>query len=321
MLTQAAAACNLEIHCRREAVFPRVALATKAICAAEPGLAGIDVKETSTSQTNLRLPILLYHKVDKRFECGGTWVTPSQFEGHLRFLKEKRYDFCTLETLLAKGNTHGRRVAITFDDGYSALKEFAFPVLRDYCVPASVFVVTAFVGRKNLWDVNIGWRRFEHLGWRDIEAAAARGIRFYSHTATHRDLTRLGAEELSRELELSRETIENRLSQRAPYLSYPFGIYNAHVVEMVKKTGYEAAFTLFKRRGQNVDPLYCIERAAVYRIDTLGSLSRKLEGGPLAGAERLKARAINWCAAGTPVAKGLLGRMRKRTTPQPLESR
>jgi peptidoglycan/xylan/chitin deacetylase (PgdA/CDA1 family) len=278
-----------------------------------------DVEKGSERRVQPRLPVLLYHKVDSRFECGGTWVTPSQFERHVRFLKDNGYHFCTLETLLSETDTSAKRVAITFDDGYLALKEFAFPVLQAYGAPASVFIVTEFVGRENLWDVNIGWRRFEHLRWSDIESAAATGIRFYSHTSTHRDLTQLCPNELMQELQVSRRTIEDRISQSAPYLSYPFGIYNALVARMAKETGYEAAFTLFRRRGEDVDPLYCIERAAVYRIDTLGSIRRKLEGGPLAGAERLKARTINWCARGTPVAKELLRHTRRRSTAQPTE--
>ncbi len=278
-----------------------------------------DVEKAREGPAQLRLPILLYHKVDSRFECGGTWVTPSQFKRHVRFLKDSGYRFCLLEELLSGTGNVTKRVAITFDDGYLALKEFAFPVLRAHGAPASVFIVTEFVGRKNLWDVNIGWRRFEHLGWSDIESAAADGIRFYSHTCTHRDLTQLDSDELTQELQVSRRIIEKRLSQKVPYLSYPFGIYNARVAGMAREAGYEAAFTLFKRRREQVNPLYCIERAAVYRIDTLGSLRRKLDGGPLAGAERLKARAINWCARGTPVAKELLRHTRRRSAAQPME--
>ena len=235
-------------------------------------------------------------------------MTPSQFESHIRFLKDCNYRFCTLDGLLSEGDGAigpCRTVAMTFDDGYLALRDFAFPILRQYSVPASVFIVTAFVGKKNLWDVNIGGRRFEHLAWSDIEAAASWGIKFYSHTATHRDLTRLDQRELQEELLGSRNTIELKLSQKVPYLSYPFGIYNASVARAARDCGYEAAFTLFKRRGENADPLYSVERTAVYRIDTIGSLRRKLERGSGARVERLKAHAINWCSRGTPVAKGL----------------
>ncbi len=262
---------------------------------------------TSNRPARPEFPILLYHKVDSRFEWGGTWVTPSQFKRHLLHLLGRGYRFLTLEELLRPDAHPGKSAALTFDDGYLALKDFALPFLDSLGIPASVFVVTGFVGRKNLWDVNVGWRRFEHMDWPDIEEAAGRGTRFHSHTHTHRDLTRLGPGELAEELALSKQTLESRLGQSATYLSYPFGIYNAAVARGARDAGYEAAFTLFRNTAGDVDHRYSIERVAVYRIDTPGSLRRKLEGGVGGGIERAKCRAINWCARGTPVAKRLLG--------------
>ena len=254
--------------------------------------------------------MLLYHKVDTRFEWGGTWVTPSQFKNHVLYLLKRGYRFATLEELLSREGCPERTVALTFDDGYLVLRDFALPFLSGLGIPTSVFVVTGFVGRKNLWDVNVGWRRFDHMDWPDIEDAAKHGARFYSHAHTHRDLTRLGRGELADELELSRETLQRRLGRAVPYLSYPFGIYNATVARAAREAGYEAAFTLFRNGAADVDSLYSIERAAVYRVDTAGSVRRKLEGGLGGGVERAKCRAINWCARGTPVAKRLLGRAR-----------
>jgi len=217
------------------------------------------------------------------------------------------YRFATLEELLSREARPEKTVALTFDDGYLALRDFALPFLGGLGIPASVFVVTGFVGRKNVWDVNVGWRRFEHLNWPDIEDAAKHGVGFYSHTHTHRDLTRLGRGELADELALSRETLQTRLGRAVPYVSYPFGIHNATVARAAREAGYEAAFTLFRNGAAGIDSRYSIERAAVYRVDTAGSVRRKLEGGLGGGVERLKCRAINWCARGTPVAKRLLG--------------
>ncbi|MBN1504627.1 MAG: polysaccharide deacetylase family protein [Candidatus Eisenbacteria bacterium] len=265
---------------------------------------------TSDGRARSGFRVLLYHKVDSRFEWGGTWVTPSQFKSHVLYLLDRGYRFVTLEELLRPEGGSDWSAALTFDDGYLALKDFALPFLRDLGIPASVFVVTGFVGRENLWDVNVGWRRFDHMDWADIEEAAAHGVRFYSHTHSHRDLTGLDPREVREELTLSKETLERRLGGIVPYLSYPFGIYNAAVARQAKESGYEAAFTLFRNGAGDVDPLYSIERAAVYRIDTPGSLRRKLEGGVGGRVERAKCRAINWCARGTPVAKRLLGRIR-----------
>jgi len=265
--------------------------------------------ELTSETAHLKSPsILLYHKVDSRFEWGGTWVTPSQFRRQLSFLLERGYRFLGLEDLLKYTSSNSRAASVTFDDGYAALKDHAFPILYELGIPASVFIVTAYVGKSNLWDVNVGWKRFDHLGWTHIKEAAARGVSFYSHTHTHRDLTRLCWNELLRELTVSREIIGEKLGSRAPFVSYPFGIYNATVARAAAEAGYEAAFTLFRNGKQNVESRYCIERTAIYRIDTPGSIRRRFEGGPGAPLEKMKGRAINWFARGTPVAKRLLVR-------------
>jgi peptidoglycan/xylan/chitin deacetylase (PgdA/CDA1 family) len=265
--------------------------------------------ELTPETAHLKSPsILLYHKIDNRFEWGGTWVTPSQFRKQLSFLLEREYRFLGLEDLLRDTSSNSRVASVTFDDGYAALKDHAFPILYELGIPASVFIVTAYVGKSNLWDINVGWKRFDHLDWTHIKEAAARGVSFYSHTHTHRDLTRLSWNELLRELTVSREIIGERLGSRVPFVSYPFGIYNATVARAAAEVGYEAAFTLFRNGKQNVESRYCIERTAIYRIDTPGSIRRRFEGGPGAPLEKIKGRAINWFARGTPVAKRLLGR-------------
>lgn len=43
-------------------------------------------------------------------------------------------------------------VAITFDDGYASNHDLAFPILREFGLPATIFVTTGFVeGTENLW--------------------------------------------------------------------------------------------------------------------------------------------------------------------------
>ena len=98
-------------------------------------------------------PILLYH----RFSAGESSSTTSanNFKRHLDYLTS-RYRVVPL-SLIAQRVTDGkelpaRAAAITIDDGYRDFYEIAFPILRDYEIPATLFVVTDFIDRKTwLW--------------------------------------------------------------------------------------------------------------------------------------------------------------------------
>lgn len=48
-----------------------------------------------------------------------------------------------------------RAVCITFDDGYRSTHDLAAPVLREFGLPATVFVTTGYVGAGNMWNEKI----------------------------------------------------------------------------------------------------------------------------------------------------------------------
>ncbi|CAH0217571.1 Poly-beta-1,6-N-acetyl-D-glucosamine N-deacetylase [Massilia sp. Bi118] len=57
--------------------------------------------------------------------------------------------------LLARGRLPARAVAITFDDGYRSVHDLALPVLREYMLPATVFVTSGFLDHGNMWNDRI----------------------------------------------------------------------------------------------------------------------------------------------------------------------
>ncbi len=254
-----------------------------------------------------RLPhVLVYHKVT-HFELGGTWVSPARFERQIDSLLEAGFGFigeeAFLERLDGKRKLGGREILLTFDDGYDNFSSMAVPILERRRIPALIFLVTSFVGKENVWELPIPGRKFMHMDWDVVKDLAGRGFSFGSHTCSHRDLTRLGIEDLRRELSISKEAIESGIGLQAKSLSFPFGRTNRVVSREASDAGYSAAFTLYPRgRASNLSP-YELRREGVWVIDTPFTIKTRLLGGRLFWLEDLKGRAINATAGLVPVFK------------------
>lgn len=251
--------------------------------------------------------VLAYHKVTG-FELGGTWVPPGRFvrqidallEAGFRFIDEASY----LDALDGRRAGGDREILLTFDDGYRVLLDRAIPELEARGIPALFFLVSAFAGRENTWELNLPGRHFRHLGWDEIAALAGGRFSFGSHARTHGDLTRLPLEALREELVLSKEEIEGRIGKPVLSLSYPYGRLNGAVRREAERAGYRAAFTLRPPRGAPASDRYALPREAVYVIDSIASVKAKLGGGLPYRFEDMKGRMINAFAVVTPILKG-----------------
>lgn len=96
--------------------------------------------------------VLLYHRVTNLpYDPQQLAVSPVNFRNHLAYLTSN-YNVCRFEDNWC---THKRpNVVITFDDGYEDNLLEALPILREYNVPATVFVATDAVENRECfwWD-------------------------------------------------------------------------------------------------------------------------------------------------------------------------
>ena len=56
------------------------------------------------------------------------------------------FDIVPLETILQKNNCVGKLCTITFDDGWLDNYDIAFPILKKYRVPATIFIPVSIIG-------------------------------------------------------------------------------------------------------------------------------------------------------------------------------
>jgi len=239
--------------------------------------------------------ILCYHKIDRRLELGVTRLSPRRFARQIEKLAAGGWRTLTLDQLAAavRGEhpVAANELAITFDDAYRALREHAFPVLEAHGFTATCFVITAYAGRLNRWDVAYGGRRFAHLAWRDMRRWQSRAITFASHTATHPRLTWMSDTCAARELEQSRADLEHALDTPARAVSYPFGASTEREHALARRAGYEVGFTL--------SPSWDGCPMAVPRLPVYMWSPSQPGAGPFARLERLAATVANRASVGT----------------------
>lgn len=217
--------------------------------------------------------VLCYHAVSD------TWPSPAAIsakalDAQLRHLLRRGYVPLTLSAALAEGAPR-RALAVTFDDAYTSILTAGLPVLERLGVPATVFVPTDYADSAGqmTWSELAQWAGGAHehelrcMSWQELRRLRDAGWEIGSHTCSHPHLTEIGAERATQELRRSRAACEEHVQQPCRALAYPFGSYDAGVVEIAARAGYSAAVTLDERivaplagRG----PLE-VPREAIYR--------------------------------------------------------
>lgn len=100
-----------------------------------------------------RLLILMYHRVlpandaDAQFEQPGMMTRPESFAMHLRELR-RHFEFVHLDDWIARSGSSALpklACAITFDDGWRDNYQYAWPVLREMRVPATIYLVSDLI--------------------------------------------------------------------------------------------------------------------------------------------------------------------------------
>lgn len=89
-----------------------------------------------------KLGILCYHRVGTRGLPLYSALPPEVFEEQMGYLK-KRYRMLSVADLcdeLIQPRSKEPALAVTFDDGYGDLVQYAFPILQKYQIPATIFL-------------------------------------------------------------------------------------------------------------------------------------------------------------------------------------
>jgi peptidoglycan/xylan/chitin deacetylase (PgdA/CDA1 family) len=102
-----------------------------------------------------QIMILTYHRVGPN---NNTWLLPptstADFENQMRYITKthKIMPLYKLAKALQEGKSlEGKIAVVTFDDGYKDSYLHAFPILKKYNIPATIFLITGHIDKGNLF--------------------------------------------------------------------------------------------------------------------------------------------------------------------------
>ncbi len=213
--------------------------------------------------------ILCYHSVGQPL-WGVNDVHPKDFRRQIELCLEAGYTFVP-PSEIAKTGGGPKELAITFDDGLKSVGTIAAPILAEYKVPWSVFVVSEWSEGRG------GWAAETILDWRDLERLAASGAEIGSHSLSHPDFGRLDPNEFQDELGESRLAIERRLGIRTTSFAIPFG-QSMNWPEAAARAARAVGYDVIYAQAEETRPGDTVARTFVTRFDGERIFRALLEG-------------------------------------------
>lgn len=210
------------------------------------------------------VPVLSYHRFAEKSTDKMT-VSRESFDSQMGLLKARGYSVITLDQLFDfmefKLPVPEKSVVITIDDGWQTVYDVAYPILRKYNFPATIFVYTELITGTA-----------KTLSWEQLREMMAGGLDIQCHTVSHRNLAVQQAGEsmddyvssVMRELVESSRVIERQLGKKPSYLAYPYGATNGLVITLLKKAGYRGAATVVRDENPFFLSNFRVNRSMIY---------------------------------------------------------
>jgi peptidoglycan/xylan/chitin deacetylase (PgdA/CDA1 family) len=219
---------------------------------------------------NAQVIIFGYHRFVNNVRRPDTEITPQAFEAQMQQLKDKGISVIPMQDFLdwrrGEKAIPAKSAILTFDDGWKSQHEVAWPILKKFNYPVTLFVYTEGIRPGH-------FSGGESMTWDQLAEMRDAGVDIQAHSATHQDLRKpydkIAKKKLSppeyeqwleNELAGSKQTIEQKLGVKVNCFAVPYGFYNDHVKEVAMKAGFEAMFTVYGQPVSIRTPLNSVGR-------------------------------------------------------------
>jgi peptidoglycan/xylan/chitin deacetylase (PgdA/CDA1 family) len=188
------------------------------------------------------IPILCYHRFGNK--GGRLEISPDLFRKQLRYLKEHGYRVVRLQDLYSflKGEQPlpKRSVVLTIDDGHRSIFKIAYPLLKEFDFPATVFVYSDYM--------NNGGLKTREL--RTMNESGLISIQPHSKTHSNLAIKKYGEDDsqyqkrVHDEVAIPTRKIKQVLGTTPQFYAYPFGDANSLVIDELEANGLLLGLTV-----------------------------------------------------------------------------
>jgi peptidoglycan/xylan/chitin deacetylase (PgdA/CDA1 family) len=248
------------------------------------------------------VPILLYHGVDHDPvpALAPFVMDPERFAQHMDVLVERGASTFTVSAwcdLLDSGEEPPPdAVLVTFDDGLADFGRHAWPILRERCLAATLYVVSGNVGGEADWLASLGDTP-PMLTWADVIRLDQEGCEIGSHSVSHPELDVLDSEALVQEVRQSRVDLAVHLGHSVRSFAYPHGYHGKRVKDAVRMAGFDSACAVRNLWSTTDDDHHALARITIDGSCTADGLRALLDGhGRRVARPREQLRTKGWRA-------------------------
>ena len=204
--------------------------------------------------------IIMYHSVSPESTTPANYggklnVTTRTFERQMKFLSDHDYNVISLTEFINRMKANKRiprkTLVITFDDGLKNNFTNAYPILKKYNFPATMFITTDFIGRKNF------------IIPEDVKIMQKNNISIGSHTISHPFLPWMTDKNIRKEVFGSKKILEKITGQKVNLFSYPSGKFNDKTEEIIRDAGYIGAVVTSPGKTKPNDDIYALKRIRI----------------------------------------------------------
>ena len=210
----------------------------------------------------VRVPVIMYHAVmDDASRLGKYVISPEELESDFKWLSENGYTAILSEDLINYTENGAalpeKPILLTFDDGYADNYTTVYPMLKEFGMKATFFVVPNNLDRQH------------NMTREQIKELSASGVvSIQSHSLTHANMTKLNASQQEYEMKESQRQLRELTGKSPIALTYPEGGYTKTTLSLTARY-YHFGICAGGNRWKISDDFYTIPRYRMHRSTTM----------------------------------------------------